>query len=64
MSPRLGEFLYWMACWIAVMVSILGLGAMAAGGHTQDWIGVVSFLAVSGAIWLCGRVLLFASKKK
>jgi hypothetical protein len=53
-----------MACWIAVMVSILGIGAMAAGGRTQDWVGVIAFLSVSVAIWLTGRVLLLVSKEK
>jgi len=64
MSHRLGEVLYWMACWIAVIVSILGIGAMAAGGHPQDWVGVIAFLSVSAAIWLMGRVLLLVSKEK
>lgn len=64
MWPRLAELLYWMACWIAVMVSILGIAAMAAGGRAQDWVGVISFLAVSGAIWLFGRVLLMVSRGK
>ena len=63
MSQRLGEVLYWMACWIAVMVSILGIAAMAAGGRRQDWTGTIAFFAVSAALWLFGRVLLLVSRE-
>jgi hypothetical protein len=64
MWPRLAELLYWMACWIAVMVSILGIAAMAAGGRRADWAGTIAFFSVSAAIWLFGRVLLLVSKGK
>jgi hypothetical protein len=48
-----------MACWIAVIVAILGAGALAAGGESQDWIGVAAFFMVAGGIWLIGRAALF-----
>lgn len=64
MSHRLGEVLYWMACWIAVTVAILGIAAVLQGGQRQDWVGVIAFLCMSGAIWLMGRVLLIVSKGK
>jgi hypothetical protein len=61
MKPRLGEVLYWMACWIAATVAILGIAAVLQGGRNEDWIGVAAFFAMSAAIWLIGRVLLFVS---
>ncbi len=64
MTPRLGEFLYWMACWIAVTVAILGIAAVLQGGRREDWIGTFAFLAMSCAIWLAGRVILFVSRDK
>ena len=64
MSPRLGELLYWMACWIAVTVAILGIAAVLQGGRKEDWVGVIAFFAMSGAIWLIGRCLLLVSKEK
>jgi hypothetical protein len=64
MAPRLGEFLYWMATWIAVMVAILGVAALAQGGDRQSWISVASFLVTAGSIWLIGRAALFMSRKK
>ena len=64
MSPRLGELLYWMACWIAVMVAILGLTAFAMGGRREDWVGVIAFFVASGSIWIAGRILLFVSREK
>ncbi len=60
---RLAEFLYWMATWIAVMVTILGVGALAAGNGTQDWIGVAAFFVAAGSIWLIGRCLLLLGRK-
>jgi hypothetical protein len=53
-----------MACWIAVTVAILGIAAVLQGGQRQDWVGVIAFLCMSGAIWLMGRVLLIVSKGK
>lgn len=64
MAPRLAEFLYWMATWIAVMVAILGVGAVAAGGGRQDWIGVGAFFIAAGSIWLAGRAALFILSRK
>jgi hypothetical protein len=64
MSPRLGEVLYWMACWIAVMVAILGVAAVAQGGRQEDWIGTAAFFAMSCALWLIGRFILFVSRDK
>jgi hypothetical protein len=64
MAPRLADFLYWMATWIAVMVAILGVGALAAGGERQDWIGVAAFFVAAGSIWLLGRAALFLLGKK
>ena len=60
---RLAEFLYWMATWIAGMVTILGVGALAAGNGTQDWIGVAAFFVAAGSIWLIGRCLLLLGRK-
>ena len=53
-----------MACWIAVIVAILGVTALAQGGRRQDWVGVIAFFAMSGTIWLIGRCLLLVSKGK
>jgi uncharacterized membrane protein len=53
-----------MACWIAVTVAILGIAAVLQGGRREDWIGTFSFLAMSCAIWLAGRVILFVSRDK
>lgn len=64
MSPRLGEFLYWMACWIAVTVAILGIAAVAQGGRRENWIGTLAFLAMSCGIWIVGRIILFWSRDK
>jgi hypothetical protein len=64
MSPRLGEVLYWMACWIAVTVAILGIAAVMQGGRREDWIGTFAFFAMSFALWLIGRVILFLSREK
>jgi len=64
MAPRLGEILYWMATWIAVMVALLGFAALAQGGDRQAWISVASFLVTAGTIWLIGRALLMFSRKK
>lgn len=60
---RLAELLYWMATWIAVMVAILGVGALAAGGGKADWIGVIAFFVAAGSIWLIGRCLLILGRK-
>ena len=64
MAPRLADFLYWMATWIAVMVAILGIAAWAAGGGRQDWIGVLAFFVAAGSIWLIGRCALFILGRK
>jgi hypothetical protein len=61
--PKLGELLYWMACWIAVIVAILGIAAIAQGDQ-QSWVGVVSFFVASAVIWLIGRAVLFVSRDK
>jgi hypothetical protein len=58
MGTRLAEFLYWLATWIAVMVAILGAGALAAGGGRSDWIGVAAFFVAAGSIWVIGRCAL------
>jgi len=63
MSVRLAEFLYWMACWIAVIVAILGVAAIAQGDQ-QSWVGVISFFVASGIIWLIGRAVLLVSRDK
>ena len=64
MSPRLGEVLYWMACWIAVTVAILGIAAILQGGRREDWIGTFAFLAMSCAIWIAGRLILLFSRDR
>jgi len=53
-----------MACWIAVTVAILGIAAVLQGGRREDWVGVIAFFCMSGAIWLIGRCLLLVSKGK
>jgi hypothetical protein len=53
-----------MACWIAVTVAILGIAAVLQGGRREDWVGVIAFFAMSGAIWLIGRCLLLVTKEK
>ena len=63
-KPRLGEVLYWMACWIAATVAILGIAAVLQGGRREDWVGTIAFFAMSAAIWLIGRVLLLVSREK
>jgi hypothetical protein len=60
---RLGELLYWMACWIAAIVAILGLNALIQGGDTQSVVGVIAFFVTAGIIWLLGRVVLLMSRK-
>ncbi len=52
-----------MATWIAVMVAILGVGALAAGGGMQDWVGVAAFFVAAGSIWLIGRCMLLIGRK-
>ena len=52
-----------MACLIAVMVAILGVGALAGGG-ALSWIGVATFFIVAGFIWLCGRCALMCGQKR
>jgi len=64
MSHRLGEVLYWMACWIAVTVAILGIAAVLQGGRREDWVGVIAFFAMSGAIYLIGNVILILSRRR
>ena len=64
MAPRLGEFLYWMAIWIAAIVALLGVWALAQGGGRQAWVGAMAFFAVSGSIWLIGRTAMMFSRKK
>lgn len=59
--PTLGELLYWGACWIAVIVALLGLAAWITGSG-ESWVGVIAFFAVAGTIWAIGRVSLFVSK--
>ena len=54
----------WTMRWIAVMVAILGVAALAQGGDRQSWISVASFLVTAGTIWLIGRAALFMSRKK
>ena len=63
MGTKLAELLSWMATWIAVMVAMLGIGAIASGGQRQDWIGVAAFFVASGSIWLIGRLLLIMGSK-
>ena len=60
---RLGELLYWMACWIAVIVAILGLAALVQRDQ-QSSVGVVAFFVSSAIIWLIGRAVLFFSRDK
>ncbi len=61
--PRLGELLYWMACWIAAIVAILGITAVVQGDR-QSRIGVIAFFIASAVIWLIGRAALFMSRNK
>jgi hypothetical protein len=61
--PKLGELLYWMACWIAAIVAILGVAAIAQG-EQQSWVGVIAFFIASGIIWLIGRAVLLMSRNK
>jgi hypothetical protein len=61
--PKLAELLYWMACWIAAIVAILGIAAIAQGDQ-QSWVGVISFFVASAVIWLIGRAVLFVSRDK
>jgi len=62
--PRLGELLYWMACWIAAIVAILGVNAIVQGGDRQSLVGVIAFFVTSGIIWLIGRALLLLSRDR
>ena len=62
--PRLGELLYWMACWIAAIVAILGVNALIQGGDTQSVVGVIAFFITAGIIWLIGRAVLLLSRDK
>jgi hypothetical protein len=61
--PKLGELLYWMACWIAAIVALLGITAIVQGDR-QSRVGVISFFVVSAIIWLIGRALLLMSRDK
>ena len=61
--PKLGELLYWMACWIAAIVALLGIAAVAQGDR-QSWVGVIAFFVASTIIWLIGRVALLMSLDK
>ena len=61
--PRLGELLYWMACWIAAIVAILGIMAVIQGDR-QSRIGVIAFFVASAIIWVIGRAALFISRDK
>ena len=61
--PKLGELLYWMACWIAAIVAILGVTALVQGDQ-QSRVGVISFFVSSAIIWLIGRTVLFFSRNK
>lgn len=60
---KLGELLYWMACWIAAIVAILGITAIVQGDR-QSRVGVISFFVASAIIWLIGRAVLFMSREK
>ena len=62
--PKLAELLYWMACWIAAIVAILGLNALVQGGDQQSVVGVIAFFVTAGVIWLIGRALLLMSRNK
>jgi hypothetical protein len=64
MAPQLAEILYWIATWIAVMVAILGVAALAQGGDRQAWVSVAAFFVTAGTIWLIGRAILMFSRKK
>jgi hypothetical protein len=63
MLPNLGEVLYWAACWIAVVVALLGCAAWITDSDAS-WIGVTTFLVVAGAIWFIGRVSLWCSASR
>jgi len=63
MAPQLGEFLYWAACWIAAIVALLGIAAWLTGSR-ESWVGVTTFVVVSVAIWVIGRVSLWVSAVK
>jgi hypothetical protein len=63
MAPQLGELLYWAACWIAVIVALLGLAAWLTGSR-ESWVGVTTFVVVAVAIWVIGRVTLWVSAAK
>jgi len=63
LMPRLGELLYWMACWIAAIVALLGIMAVVQGDR-QSRIGVIAFFTASAIIWLIGRAALFMSRNK
>jgi len=60
MSVRLAEFLYWMACWIAVTVAMMALVAVALGGE-QAWLSVGAYFATAAIIWLFGRIVLLVT---
>lgn len=63
MLSDLAELLYWAACWIAVTVAFLALGAFVTGSQ-ESWVGVSTFLSVAAAIWLAGRLTLWLSRAK
>ena len=41
-----------------------GQQGAAQGGRREDWIGTLAFLAMSCAIWVVGRAILFVSRDK
>ncbi len=63
MLPRLGEVLYWAACWIAVIVALLATAAWATDTD-ESWVGVRAFFGVSLAIWTLGRLALAFSRER
>ena len=63
MHPNLGEVLYWAACWIAAIVTLLGLAAWMTDSNAS-WIGAGTFAAVAVTIWLCGRLSLWLTTLK
>jgi hypothetical protein len=63
MHPNLGEVLYWAACWIAAIVTLLGLAAWMTDSRAS-WIGAATFAGVAVTIWLFGRFSLWLASLK
>lgn len=59
MAARLGQFLYWVGCIMAVLIFGVGSWGMIGIATQNNAVGLLAVILVAGVVWLSGRACLY-----